>query len=414
MKSLIITLILLLFYPGAKKSNDEEPVSRQSKNKLLEINCEDILNRNKMVHLSQVASNVKYIRLETNPSCLLNDLSKIKFFFADSLIFVQSLDNVLKFSIDGKFIKKIVNAGRGPGEIVIINSMSVIPDKRLIVLHERYKLLFFSFNGELVKTVGIPYHQEVKVLNDSRYIAYDPATNGSERYNFILLDNQEDTISTVKNYTTWNKSYTYSISVTSSANEAFYLNNNSYFFKSKYNDTVYYVNSAKDKIEPSFILNYGKYKVPEDLIPEKVIPDPVKYRKFKENAVNYYLGKPFEASNKIFIRSSCMGKREYKYLLYDKNSNDGNLLVNEKGESTGILNDWDGGVDFWPIGQKDNNQIIMPIEALDLKKKCESNNSDTRTLKNPDKQKALRNVISGLEDTDNPIIMVVTLKAKFQ
>lgn len=55
----------------------------------------------------------------------------------------------------------------------------------------------------------------------------------------------------------------------------------------------------------------------------------------------------------------------------------------------------------------------MPIDVMDFKKKLESNNSGSRTIKYPDKQKALGNMISGLDVTDNPIIMVVTLKTKF-
>lgn len=406
-------LILLLAHSGKEKPRERENVNIEQPAKFLEINCENILNNRKMVRLSQMASNVQYIKLETNTSCLLNNLQKIKFFFIDSLIFVQNINQVLKFSADGKFIKKIANPGRGPGEIGIIKSMSVIPDKRLLVVHQRDNLLFFSFNGELVKTVKIPYHQEVKVVNDSRFIAYDPATNGSERYNFILTSDHGDTISTVKNYTTWKKAYTGTIVITKPGNEAFYLNNNSYFFKTRYNDTVYYVNTTKDKIEPSYIINPGKYKLPEDLITEKIVSDPIKLQDYYKRSVNFYLGRPFEASNKVFINFSCLGKLDVKHLLYDKNSKEGSFLVNADGESTGILNDWDGGFDFWPTGQKSNNQIIMPIEAMDFKKKWESNNSDSRTIKNPDKQKALRNVISGLEVTDNPIIMVVTLKPKF-
>lgn len=403
-------LILIISHSGKEKSRESENTNIVTPAKFLEIDYENILKNRKMVSLSQMASDVQYIKLETNASSLLNNIQKLKFFFADSLIFVQNGSQVLKFSVNGKFIKKITYPGRGPGETGLIKCVSLIPDKRILVVHQRDKLLYFSFNGELLKTVTVPYHQEIKVLNDSRFIAHDPATNGSERYIFILTSDHGDTISTVKNYTTWKKGYAGTLVITKPGNEAFYLNNNSYFFKSNYNDTVYRVNNTKDKIEPSYIINFGKYKVPEDLIPEKIVSDPIKLQDYYKKSVNFYYAKPFEASNNVFIRSICMGKREYKYLLYDKSSTEGYLLVNEDGESTGILNDWDGGFDFWPISQKSNNQIIMPIEAMDLLKKWESNNSDTRTITKPDKQKALRNVISGLEVTDNPIIMVVTLK----
>jgi hypothetical protein len=413
MKNLIIPLILLLFYSGTKRPNEMGTVNRVSNDKFFEIKYENILKNKKMIYLSQVASNVQYIRLETNPSCLLHNLRGIKFFFVDSLIFVQNLDHVLKFSIDGKFIKQIANPGRGPGEVSVIYSMSVIPAKRLLVLHQRESLLYFSFNGDLIKTVRIPYHQEVKVLNDSRYIAWDPSTNGSERYNFILASDRGDTISTVKNYTTWKKVYSGTLIISGGAFEAFYSNMNSYFFKSAYNDTVYFVNNSENKIEPSYSINFGKYKLPEELIPAKVASDPIKLQKYKEKAVNFYWGKPFEASNKVFIRSSCMGKHDVKYLLYDKDSAEGYLLVDESGESTGLINDWDGGFDFWPAVQKNYNQIIMPIDIQDFKKKIESNSSDKRIIKYPDRQKAFQSLISTSDVMDNPIIMVVTLKTKF-
>jgi hypothetical protein len=291
--------------------------------------------------------------------------------------------------------------------------MSVIPDKKMIVIHTFKKLIFYSFNGELVKSINIPFHQEVNVLNDSRYVSYDPGTNGSEKYNFILANDKGDTISKVKNYSIWKKTYSGTVMVSGSSNEAsFYLNNNSSYFKSKYNDTVYYVNFAKDKIEPAYILYFGKYKVPEDLIPEKVASDPIKFQKFKEKAENYYLGKPFEASNKVFIRSSCMVRRDIKYLLFDKIRNEGFLLVNENEESTGILNDLDGGLDFWPTVQKDDDEIIMPIEIMEFKKKIESKSSNKRMIKYPEKQDSLKSLVSGLDDSDNPIIMVVTLKSR--
>lgn len=401
---------MLLCYSENKKPSTMANPYIEPTEKFFTIKYEDILKNNKIVRLSEVASNIQYIQLETNPSCLIENLRGVKFFFADSLIFVQNRNHVLKFSLDGKFIKKIGNPGRGPGEIMLIMSMSVIPAKRLLVLHQVEKLLYFSFNGDLIKTEKIPYHQEVKVLYDSRYITYDPGTNGSEKYNFILASEQGDTLSTVKNYTTWNKSYKGSIVLSGGAFEAFYLKRNSYFFKSKYNDTVYYVNTTMDRIEPSYSINFGNYKIPEELIPEKLVNDPIKLNKYKERATDFYWGKPFEAANKIFIRASCMGKIDIKYLLYDKNKNEGNLLVNEVGESTGILNDWDGGLDFWPVMQKNNNEVIMPVEALEFKKKIESNSTSKRNIKYPDKQKRVKNFISNIDDLDNPIIMLVTLK----
>jgi len=128
----------------------------------------------------------------------------------------------------------------------------------------------------------------VIILKDSRYLTYDPGTNGSEKYNFILANERGDTISVVKNYTTWKKTLPGSILVTNSANEAtFYINDKIPYFKSKYNDTVYYFNKKKDIIEPAYLIDLGKYKVPEELIPEKIATDPIKFQDFQKRAINY-------------------------------------------------------------------------------------------------------------------------------
>jgi len=406
MKSLIIMIILLLSYTDIKNLND--------KDKFFEINYENILQNKLLVPLSQIASNVQYIKLETNPSCNLYARGT-KFFFVDSLIFVQNVSHVLKFSINGKFLKKIGTPGRGPGEISLISSMSIIPNKSLLAIHDSNKLLYFSFDGDLVKTVKIPlyngvsYYDEVKALDDSKYIAYNAGTNGFEQHNFILVGNSGQIISTVKNYSTW-ESVSKSEARLLDAFEPFHLNGNSYFFRSKYNDTVYSVNNAKNKIEPNYLINFGRYKLPLTLIPEKIGTDPSKLQEYRKWSVYYYRGASIETSNQIFIRSSCYGKRDIKYLIYDKTSKEGGLLVNESGESTGFINDWDCGLDFWPIGQKDFNQIIMPIDIIDLRKKLEISSTDKRSIKYPDKHKALQTLMSKSDDLDNPIIMVVTLK----
>ncbi|MGI6323035.1 MAG: 6-bladed beta-propeller [Bacteroidales bacterium] len=412
MKKSIVLISIILFHTHSKSPAYIEKEMINSR--FYTINYENLLKNKRMVYLSQIASDVKYIPLETNPSCLINQHQSVKFFLTDRWIFVQNVNHVLKFSVDGRFINKIGRPGRGPGEIGIINSMSVIPDKEMIVIYDFRKLFFFSFNGDLIKTINIPFHQEVIILKDSRYLTYDPGTNGSEKYNFILANERGDTISVVKNYTTWKKTLPGSILVTNSANEAtFYINDKIPYFKSKYNDTVYYFNKEKDIIEPAYLIDLGKYKVPEELIPEKIATDPIKFQDFQKRAINYFLVKPLEISNQVFIRSSCMWRRDIKYLMYDKDSKTGCSLVNENGESTGILNDWDGGVDFWPNMQNYNNQVIMPLDIFQFKEKIGLQNHSGRKIKYPNEQKSLMDLISRLDNLDNPIIMKVTLKSKF-
>ena len=88
------------------------------------------------------------------------------------------------------------------------------------------------------------------------------------------------------------------------------------------------------------------------------------------------------------------------------------LLVNREGESKGFVNDWDGGPDFWPIGSISDNQVFMPVNVMNLQKILEENKSGNVTIKYPDRQKQLSGMISGMDISENPVLMVVTMKTE--
>jgi hypothetical protein len=87
------------------------------------------------------------------------------------------------------------------------------------------------------------------------------------------------------------------------------------------------------------------------------------------------------------------------------------LLNNGSNSSIGFINDFDGGIDFWPIGIVNDNQVYRPLNIVSLKKGLE-NKSEEITVKYPDKKKALEKLISDSDISDNPILMIVTLKSR--
>ena len=67
-------------------------------------------------------------------------------------------------------------------------------------------------------------------------------------------------------------------------------------------------------------------------------------------------------------------------------------------------------MDFWPTGTVNDNQVFMPIDILTIKKELEKTNSSERTGKYPEKQKELEKMILNSDISDNPILMLVSLK----
>lgn len=396
---------LLLEYPSSYKvQHKEEAIQFKREDKFFEIKCEELIENKKIIGLSNIAANVEYIPLETNDACLI---ANGKYFFTDSLIFVSNNNHILEFSRRGKFLRKIGSQGRGPGEIDLIRIMSILPEKKLIVVQKnsQNKLLYYSFNGDLIKSISIPNVYNMKVVQDGKYIAYEVGSTGSEKYTFRLTNESNDTISVVNNYTNW--PYVHHLMFIFNSFVPFYYFRNNYFFKALYNDTVYTISS--NRIIPNYFIKLGKYKLPDELRPERI--DVKNIKLFSDNCNNYFFSSVFEAENRIFLGLYSYGRTAPKFMLYDKVNNKGNLLINDKGSSTGFINDWDGGLDFWPTGNIDDNQIFMPIDILKFQKELKSN-SIKENVKFPEKQKQLQKIILSQSITNNPIIMIVKLKNK--
>jgi hypothetical protein len=403
--SLISVGILLIYMPNFQKT----PSQNSKNDKFFEIKFEDLLKQKNTIKLSQVASEVKYIQLETNENCMI--YHNAKYYFADSFIFVSNRDHILKFSADGKFIKQIGTPGRGPGEIISIYTISIIPEKKLIVIFDyvAHKLLYFNFDGNLVKSSGVPRFKYINVLNDARYIAISQAITASEKYTHLLINESGDTLSAVKNPVSWKAPDQKHISSVSNPSfKPFYTYQNKHYFKSMYNDTVYVINA--NKIRPSYFINLGKYQLPADKRMESLNPGEASL--FGKNAKDYYHAYVFESGDRFFLTiNEWGGDNKIERFTINKS-----FIANtdNKGAFRGYIdNDWDGGGLFWPKGTINDNTVFMPIYVKDLKDiiNFRRSSKSLRTMvKFPEKRTQLEKMVSELDIADNPILMVVTLK----
>jgi hypothetical protein len=82
------------------------------------------------------------------------------------------------------------------------------------------------------------------------------------------------------------------------------------------------------------------------------------------------------------------------------------LIYPEKG----LVNDLDGGPDIWPRTIKDDNTILSWIDAPKLKAYVASETFKDSKPKYPDKKEELEKLAESLQETDNPVLMMVRLK----
>lgn len=405
-----LSAIILAFSSNPSQIFNEGQIVQKLNSKnigFFEIKYEKLLPQKSKYLLSQIVSNIEYVTLETNDDCLINALAT--YIFCDSLIFVSNKDHVLKFSSNGKFIKKIGNPGRGPGEINSIWTMSIMPNKKNIVIYDAVgrKLIYYSFDGILIKTVKAPEAHYIKVMNDNNFIVYESAIAKSENYYFYLTDESGDTISAAKNYHPWINTSGVATIMRYASLDPFYYYKSNYYFKTLYNDTVYTVNN--NRIIPSYFINLGKYKLPENKRAESLSPDQA--HDFRGNSANYYNVAALEVAEKIFLTTRSFGKGSKINFIINKADFSGNPTPDYNNVSKGIpLNDFDGGIFFWPAGTINDKKAFMPIDITTIKNFFNSSDYNEIPVKNRDKQKQIQSLVSKLDITSNPILMIVTFK----
>ena len=175
-----------------------------------------------------------------------------------------------------------------------------------------------------------------------------------------------------------------------------------------YNDTIFTV--ADNKIVPLCLINLGKYRLPNELRPEPP-QSAIKFRKGNERQY-YFFASAMQSGEIIFLTTENYTANIDKYVLFSRNTNQGSLLVNESNELSGIINDWDGGPEFWPEGNINDNEIFMAIPPLTLKAMLKEKDFNNKTVKFQDKKQTLKLMVEKVVESDNPVLMVVKLKEK--
>lgn len=104
------------------------------------------------------SDSISFVPLETTKECLISEINKM--IIIDSLVYISqdSKSNPLFiFSINGSFIRKVGNIGRGPGEFIKLTSFCVEESTgRIYILDNKLqKILLFDNFGNLVSEKDI-------------------------------------------------------------------------------------------------------------------------------------------------------------------------------------------------------------------------------------------------------------------
>jgi hypothetical protein len=158
------------------------------------------------VGISEIAEKVTAIPLETNPDCLLGGVYSLR--KTDSLLFILSGGEIFLFDITGKFIKKIIHRGRGPGEMPFVRDFDLNEgDREVVAIGSGNYILHCKYDGTVVRQLQYK-HPNYTIMAFSIFagriwvIAWGKASKENGGYNICLLtlDQQWQTLDSTSLY----------------------------------------------------------------------------------------------------------------------------------------------------------------------------------------------------------------------
>ena len=215
-----------------------------------------------LLHLSDIADSLSYIKLATDTSNLIGVIDKI-IPLKDRILIVDKdiTQTIYIFDKSGRFIRKINKKGRGPGEYLSLNDVAVdVSNKRLIVHDDMaQKISIFTYEGEFIEKIRLDFiTTSIAYLGNNRLACYCDYINNpnysirSKSPNLILFDLQtRKTQSKLFFNSTINR-----LGITGLINNlSSTYSNDTVHLIMPLNDTVYSI--CNNKVQPEYYVDLG-------------------------------------------------------------------------------------------------------------------------------------------------------------
>ena len=398
-------LLVFLVFCGCSVNNPD-------KRDFITIDLIDAIKNMETLYLSDLVDSVEYIRFETSPEC---SFGLARFIVLDRYIIVYEVinPNILLFDRKGKFINKISIKGKGPGELNRIRNLIAFPGKKILLAHDwsNMKIVKFCFDGEFLgekhfNSKGINRFAEISIIDHEKFaIIYQRPVSETKDFHLINICNLDfevieqifpvDTEEYVDGY--------------SSRRNSFYIRNSNIDFREYFFDTLFVQEKG------SFVPRY------HFLIKENHAPSHVNFRGSSRDYNE--LWEQFEIGDYVVCNMDIPTENEGefigKWVFYNKRDQKILTLPNlpwyfeEDEVEPAIYNDVDGIFHIYMNAYTNrlkthvSEEVIYKVtDLIDLKQYIEEGNQSAHTVKFPEKQKELIELIRNSSENDNPILQI--------
>lgn len=407
------------------------PVCCNSQNKgnsLPVVDIEANVKNMQKMSLSKFTNDCRYILLEKVEGLELQSISKSD--FIGDFILVSDSRICLLYDKNGKFISKIGERGRGPGEFSSTTNI-ILGKNSKILIQSLTDLNIYDFDGSFLNKysntfmINSEYISQWMQLNDSLFLGKVNRMSGQEKHKALIFNVRGGVKYYFNNYIFLNRKKPLAGPEEARAN--IYSFQGGIYFKEWCNDTLFLM-TEKFQLKPVCNFYFGKYSQ-EYLHGEEDLPEYVSKLNnyiWMENIFQspgflfldcnfnkYFPAKRLTSRNVMenvtldFNTTHALGVYDIKTnnLVFCKPTDTDNPLF-----TSGFYNDVDAGPRFYPSNQVDDSTMVMWIEAKQLKDHVASDDFQKNIPKYPEKKKQFEELANRLTYLDNPVLMFVTFR----
>lgn len=413
---MLITAVITTFFAVSCTSEN----SRSGKGN---IDVESAVGKGRIVNLSEVATDIRYIPLETTAESVIGNVWNVK--YSNGKIYIS--DNKYAISIfkdDGIFIKKFSRVGRGPEEYVDFSTFQVNDaDGGIEILERSGRIIRYDSDGNFIEVIDKLYQkarsQSFVTFSDFKVSGWYESSRVEGKMEFkygvtAFIDSLN--ILSEKIITSYSSMKTQQVD----GGMAVYMRiDPPYLIKHK--DEVKFIMSECDTIfgidnrgviSDKYVLNYGKYKALKE-------QDFDSYTNNESNFITLATGfneterymlfnfnlralapEPIERVSKGMDGKESVSKNTNVYAVFDKKKENLTFLNQPEKGKMGFREDIKGGFPFWPRFAGNRGELINFRNAIDI---------ITLSEENPENQ-FIGNLASVISENDNPVIIIVTPK----
>ena len=345
--------------------------------------------------MGDLVESVEYIPLETKDNCLIGAVSRYDVSKNYILVYCNKSKSVYLFRRNGSFVRQISSLGQGPEEYIGIYDVFIDENKNELILCTHLKQLFFNLSGKFLRKADFQINQSpLWIYYNNQFLSGTPSGLFPHAYPvFNIWTLEMKPIS----------SFVQSVRVEHDVEKGAIMTINppisKYIYQDKpyvrevtLNDTVYVCNNSS--LMPKYILNTGKYGITA------------------EERATFNMALLDKSATVVSVaETNTYILFQYKYnkatycAYYNKNS--GKLEYFDTYED-GIPNNYDGGLDFWPNKQI-NNEWNCYYDAPDFLEKSSKHKSLSPIISQTSSQK-YKSLVKKLDPDDNPVLVIVKVK----